>query len=132
MARAGDGRYAAPPADWFQPSRAPVRLSLPLEGSLLLAALLLLPLDVALRRVFLPEGLFRRKPRAPAAAPEETTVSRLASLKPTARAEAEPELVVPSTPAPRPVEPEPEPEPEPEDDGLSALERLKAAKRRAR
>ncbi|MBI3928313.1 MAG: VWA domain-containing protein [Armatimonadetes bacterium] len=144
IARVGGGRYDPNITEVFEDPRTPLRMSNPIWETLVLAALLLLPLDVAIRRVFLPDSWFRRKIRERVAAPTaaEGTLSRLAGVKKSVREEPP----SPSRPMPtRPPHPEPERPAPPEEtepaatvpappaeQELSPLERLKEAKKRAR
>lgn len=157
VAEAAGGEFDPPAESAFRPAVNPTTVAREVWHPLLLLALLLLPFDVALRRVFLPEGFwqrlrarFSRKPRAARVEQKvDPTVGALLgakkkardAVKPfdhgaveTPRAEKAPFRVDQPEPPAEPVaaaEKEPPPrsaEPEPE----SALDRLKKAKKRAR
>jgi len=85
LATAGDGLAQAPASTSFRPPQHPLEVGRPAWSSLLALALLLLPLDVALRRVFLPPGWWVRGPRppgtAPAASPTAPTLAALLKRK---------------------------------------------------
>lgn len=157
IAEASGGQYSPVAEDVFQPAAVPTTVAREVWYPLLVVALLLLPLDVALRRVFLPEGFwagvrsrFSRKPRAARAeAPPDPTVGALMgakkklreSIKPfdpvkveTAREEKVTAAPPPAREAPpkAPEKPAPAPAPAPEAEPESSLDRLKKAKKRRR
>ncbi len=156
VAEASGGRFGAPAETVFTPATVPTTVAREIWHPLLVLALLLLPFDVALRRVFLPEGFWARlrgrlarKPRVTAEVKVDPTVGALLGAKKKARdavkpfdhgaveakraekAVEEPEeepVAIPVVKVP-PAPPRPEKtEAEPE----SALERLKKAKKRIR
>jgi uncharacterized membrane protein len=96
LARAGRGRAEADAAQVFEPMARPLRLARDRWPALLLLALALFPLDVALRRVFLPEGwLDRARARlsrraAPAAGARDPTLAALKMRKEQVRQRATP------------------------------------------
>ena len=85
LATAGAGQAQAPPSASFHPPQHPLAVARQAWSSLLVLALLLLPLDVALRRVFLPQGWWaralRRPGTAPASSPTDPTLAALLKRK---------------------------------------------------
>jgi len=82
IARAGGGTLLRDPAEAFQVDVPPVRAALPLGAWLLVAAILLFPVDVALRRLIfrledLPTWQAALRPARAAAVPAEATLARL-------------------------------------------------------
>lgn len=158
VAEGAGGRVDPPAEEAFRPAQVPTTVAREIWHPLLLLALILLPLDVALRRVFLPEGWAarlrarlapRRAPAAPASEPVDPTVGALLSTKKKVREKVEPvrrpesaaEEVrpargpePPSGPAQpgREASPKAQPPQETPDSADSPLERLKKAKKRAR
>lgn len=162
VAAAGAGEAEASPTRVFTPPAVPARVAREAWPTLLALALLLLPLDVALRRVFLPEGWWRRRPRETTAPAADPTLQALLRRKATTRADGaaappgnapapaaaprarrlQPEEA-PAAPATPPAPPDPAPPapsapPAPaapagdEDAPGSTLERLRRARDRAR
>ncbi len=81
LAAAGKGLAQPPASASFRPPQRPLSVSRQAWKPLLALALLVLPLDVALRRIFLPEGWWARKPRPQSAAPTASlTAPTLAAL----------------------------------------------------
>lgn len=146
VAEASGGQFGPPAEDAFRAATTPTTVAREIWHPLVLLALLLLPLDVALRRVFLPEGFWdrlrarlSRKPRARVEAAPDPTVGALLGAKKKKRevevrpapVREDPPAAVP-TPAPAPAATAPAPAPAPSEEKESALDRLKKAKRRAR
>jgi Mg-chelatase subunit ChlD len=135
------GATLASAADAFAPVESDVTRAQEIGLPLLLLALLLLPLDIAMRRLMLRRSDFgaartwaaaraARPARAPAPAPADQTLERLAGAKQRAGARIagkEPPAPAPPRNAPEGTPP-PAPPPAPDD----PLERLRAAKERAR
>ena len=137
LAAAGGGKNDPPAAGVFAPPSHPIRVARPVWAGLLALALLLLPLDVALRRVFLPEGWLRRvlaRREPPAPAPGDPTLRALLHRKREARSD----LPAPSRPeraeradAPLRVPPPPATDAAPPSEA-GTLERLRRARERSR
>lgn len=112
LAGAGNGLAQPPESSCFLAPRRPLPVSRQAWRPLLALALLLLPLDVALRRVFLPEGWWRwrRRPRRAAQAQADPTLAALLRRKQDLREEpsGSPGL---RGPVAEPVRPNPAPEP---------------------
>lgn len=126
IATAGQGKFDARPEEVFAPPAHPTRLGQPVWSSLVLCALLCLPLEVAIRRVFLPRRERKEKPAPVESQPRVSTVAALKQVKqsPPARKHL-PKLIVPTASAIQ------KPESTPAVEGGSHLDRLKKAKKRA-
>jgi len=85
LAAAGNGLAQPPASASFRAPQHPLSVSRQAWRLLLTLALLILPLDVALRRVFLPEGWWAGRPRsrgaAPTASPTDPTLAALLKRK---------------------------------------------------
>lgn len=86
LAQVGGGQELSEPAAAFAPNLPPSPGRLPLDQALLIAALLLWPLDIALRRLSLrpaevAEALRRRRERRAAAVPDSAAASALGKLR---------------------------------------------------
>ncbi len=120
LASAGAGRAEPPPGTVFQPPARPLPVSREVWTWLLTLALLLLPLDVALRRVFLPEGWWERwrLRRRPSASPQpgadptlRALLRRKQDLHPTDASAPPPPVGTPPAAPPLPAEPPAAPPP---------------------
>ena len=147
LARESGGRSLSQPAQAFDHTLAAVRRAIPIELALLLLAALLLPLDIAVRRLSLRRKDFalvqaRRRERQQAAAAPSATMTSLQGAKGRARERmfSDPDPIKtqaaaaarPPTP-PLPSEPAgPAAPPVAAEESADPLERLRAAKKRAR
>jgi uncharacterized membrane protein len=146
LARESGGRSLNQPAQAFDHTLAAVRRAIPIELALLLLAALLLPLDIAVRRLSLRRKDFalvqaRRRERQQAAAAPSATMTSLQGAKGRARermfGEPEPIKARPEAAAHPPTPPltsapaDPAP-PKVAEEPVDPLERLRAAKNRAR
>ncbi|MBN1485166.1 MAG: VWA domain-containing protein [Chloroflexia bacterium] len=147
LAAVGGGRTLGEPPQAFAQRMPPVRAVRDWGAGLLLAAVLLLPLDIAARRLRLSRGelrafvcqLWAALPRPKRAAPEEAVLPRplLGTVRRLRREKREQQ---PARPAPPPTTSQPAPSlPDPPaapgtaaGDSLETLSRLRQAKKRAR
>lgn len=123
------GREVAAPEEVWSDDLPPVLSTLPLAWPLLLLALLLLPIEVAVRRLKL--GTLPALPTRPARPARSATRTPAPVITPTSRGEtARTAVAEPAGPAdpPEPAQPEAE---SPRQDGDDPMERLRSAKRRA-
>ncbi len=126
IAKAGQGRFDPQPQEIGASPLEPTKLARPIWPTLVILALLALPLEVALRRVFLP-GRKKAAPTAPKSPQAAETVAHLKALK-----KATASAPVRRLPKLEPKAPEESPSPpRPESEPASSLERLKKAKKRA-
>jgi uncharacterized membrane protein len=129
------GRSDPPPASLFEPAGQRVGQVSEVGLPLLWLALCLLPLDIALRRLFLRRDAFALPARRPrpgtALAVEDVAMTRLQAARSRARRPVAAPAVAPEAPAPAPPAPappssetasaEPAPIPVPADDSVSSL-----------
>lgn len=148
LSRVTGGRVDPPAAMVFEPLPQAVGSVSEIGLPLLLAALLLWPLDIALRRLFVPlssiaPALASRRRARPEASAEDQSIARLGAAKQRAaraRAENQPAVVVEPAnpvavapnPAPSPPQSVPAAQPAPTALNDDQFARLLAAKRRAR
>ncbi len=146
LAEVSHGKYGPRPEEVF--SKARTRAYVPRDAweTLLVLALLLFPLDVAIRRVFLPDDWVRKYFR-PVQLPHKPVIARSATLNAlksrkkeileeraalmTKEAVQEPASPPPPFPVLPPAKPAPEVIPSLSQDSLTYLERLKQAKKKA-